>query len=307
MKRILTAIVLIPLVLLAVFRAPLWLFTSVCGLVALFAADEYLRIARLFEANVSRILGLATVTALFVVLPFIVFAFGDSRLRSALGWVFFFFFLIFLVGLLLLYPLLSLVASMRDRDLKTSLPASALGAFVVPYVVVPLLSLVVIRFQDYGWFYVLWLFVMVWSGDIFAYYVGKNFGKRLLAPQISPKKTWEGTIASVISSAALSGLLCYWAAPLAALLASGRLLLERSQAPEISPVMAIGVAVIVNVAAQLGDLAESALKRGAGIKDSGSLLPGHGGVLDRIDALLFAAPTLLIFLMIRGLARTPTY
>jgi phosphatidate cytidylyltransferase len=116
-----------------------------------------------------------------------------------------------------------------------------------------------------------------------------------MAPRISPKKTWEGAVASVIASVAVGWLLFHYALPLSsALLRAG--LIERRDGlfglehPAMAPVIVL--TIVLNVAAQLGDLVESLIKRGAGVKDSGALLPGHGGMLDRIDALLFAAPVL---------------
>jgi phosphatidate cytidylyltransferase len=139
----------------------------------------------------------------------------------------------------------------------------------------------------------LFLLFSVWAGDIAAYYVGKNFGKNKLAPLVSPNKSWEGAIASVIASVAMAFLVLHFR-PFDGLFLHG--LDPKSRAlfqpfltvPSTLNIICLGV--VTNVAAQFGDLFESALKRGAGIKDSGTLLPGHGGILDRIDALLFAIP-----------------
>jgi phosphatidate cytidylyltransferase len=115
-----------------------------------------------------------------------------------------------------------------------------------------------------------------WVGDSAAYYVGRQFGKHKLAPRVSPGKSWEGAIASVLG-AALFGLLYL-----------GHFL------PQIPWWQVIVMAAIANTAGQFGDLAESALKRGAGVKDSGNLLPGHGGMLDRVDSSLFALPVVYV-------------
>jgi phosphatidate cytidylyltransferase len=122
-------------------------------------------------------------------------------------------------------------------------------------------------------------------GDVAALYIGKAWGRHKLAPRISPNKTWEGAVGSLAGSVLMAASL--WG------LAE---LLEQWDSAVLSYPGEIwywvSLAVVVNIAAQVGDLAESALKRSAGVKDSGSLLPGHGGVLDRIDALLLAAPVL---------------
>jgi phosphatidate cytidylyltransferase len=116
-----------------------------------------------------------------------------------------------------------------------------------------------------------------------------------MSPRISPKKTWEGAIASVVASVAVGWLLFSNAEQISTGLLRVGLITRRDglfglETPAIGPVIAL--TIVLNIAAQLGDLVESLIKRGAGVKDSGSILPGHGGMLDRIDALLFAAPVL---------------
>ena len=140
---------------------------------------------------------------------------------------------------------------------------------------------------------IVFLLFVVWAGDITALYTGRMWGKSKMAPSISPNKTWAGAIGSVLGSVlvtvglyALSLQLAQWN------------FTKLSFADEAWWYWLV-LAVVVNVAAQVGDLAESALKRSAGVKDSGSLLPGHGGVLDRIDALLLAAPVLWCAQVIR--------
>jgi phosphatidate cytidylyltransferase len=123
----------------------------------------------------------------------------------------------------------------------------------------------------------LWLLIVVWTTDTAAFVVGRLVGGPRLAPAISPGKTWAGLGGGVIG-ASLAGVITAWA------LGSGRL------------VHAAGLGAGFAVLAQLGDLAESALKRRAGVKDSGSLIPGHGGVLDRVDGLLLTAPALALLL-----------
>ena len=152
----------------------------------------------------------------------------------------------------------------------------------VLYLGLPLLALVWLRaLPDVGLFTILWLFLVVWSTDVMAYVVGRKVGGPKLAPSISPGKTWSGLCGGMAGAAAVG-------AAMALVMEPFRLL------PSI--VLATGLAVV----AQIGDLAESALKRQAGVKDSGGLIPGHGGLFDRIDGLLFAAPVLAIIMMIAG-------
>ena len=124
-----------------------------------------------------------------------------------------------------------------------------------------------------------------WTGDSVAYYVGRSLGKHRLAPVVSPNKSWEGAIASVVGSMIL-GLfyLGYFV-------------------PVIAPWKVGIVAAVSNIAGQFGDLAESAIKRGAGVKDSGRLLPGHGGMLDRVDSSLFALPVAYLLMILLELIR----
>ena len=121
-----------------------------------------------------------------------------------------------------------------------------------------------------------WVLLLNWVGDAAAYYGGRALGRRQLAPRVSPNKTWEGSIVSMAASAGVG--IGYWS--------------YFTRQPEIG-LLAVGLsAVLVNIAGQTGDLAESLLKRGAGVKDSGDLLPGHGGMLDRLDGVLFSVPVL---------------
>ena len=119
--------------------------------------------------------------------------------------------------------------------------------------------------------------VPVWAGDIAAIFAGKAFGKHPLAPKISPKKTVEGSVANLLAAVATAWLL-------------GRFL-------GLSDARSLGAGVAVGILGQAGDLFESWLKRRADVKDSGTLLPGHGGVLDRIDSVLFAAPAVALILL----------
>jgi phosphatidate cytidylyltransferase len=146
--------------------------------------------------------------------------------------------------------------------------------------------------RDDGKPLLLFLMVCVWAGDIAALYVGRRWGRHKLT-RLSPNKTWEGTFASIAGSV-LAGL---------AVVLLGELLAthyDNTVLHVVEPVwQSVILAAIINVAAQLGDLLESAIKRGAGVKDSGNLLPGHGGILDRIDALLLAAPVLWCVLLLK--------
>jgi phosphatidate cytidylyltransferase len=179
------------------------------------------------------------------------------------------------------------------------LPDTAQGLFGLIYIAYPLTLIPLLWKQEDGPALVLFLMVCVWAGDIAALYLGRAFGKRKLAPRLSPGKTWIGSIASIAGSILAAYLVILVAN---ALTARGNTILHISE-----PLwQSLLLAAILNIAAQLGDLLESAIKRGAGVKDSGTLLPGHGGILDRIDALLLAAPVLWFILLLKdnfGLGR----
>ncbi|HTU43849.1 MAG TPA: phosphatidate cytidylyltransferase [Bryobacteraceae bacterium] len=187
-----------------------------------------------------------------------------------------------LAGITLLI-VLAFISALRYSDLRDNLPAVAcefLGSF---YTFAPWrFSLELRRESVHLLFFAL---ALNWIGDTAAYYAGRLFGRHKLAPVVSPKKTWEGAAASVAASVAFG------------LLYLGYFM------PHVPWWEVAGMAVLGNIAGQFGDLAESAIKRGAGVKDSGNLLPGHGGMLDRVDSSLFALPTVyVLFELIQSLS-----
>jgi phosphatidate cytidylyltransferase len=196
----------------------------------------------------------------------------------------------FLAGLLLLFvpqqtlPGISILVvcafltSLRYDNLRDVLPQVAcafLGAF---YTFAPWRFAIDLRSRSHHLLF--FALALNWIGDSAAYYAGRHFGKHRLAPVVSPKKSWEGAIASVAAS-----------------LIFGILYLGRF-VPQLSWWQVAIMAVAGNIAGQFGDLAESAMKRGAGVKDSGALLPGHGGMLDRVDSSLFALPVVYALLLL---------
>lgn len=310
MKRVLTAVILVPIVVVALFRAPLWLFALLVLGVALLAAREYFDIAEKTGFRPMRTIGYTVIVLMFmaysVTFSFYVFA---GTLLSSLGVIGGAVVGTMLAAAVLLSPYYLPVFAMRRDMLSETLADAAVSFFVLPYVVLPLFLLVPIR-GDRGSLFILYLMLLVWCGDIAAYYVGRAIGRHKLAPRVSPGKTWEGAIASVIGAVIIGLLLFHYINPIANAFSSAHLLLRPAQRPtadgfrfDMAPVWFVAIfAICVNVAAQFGDLVESALKRGAGMKDSSNLLPGHGGVLDRIDALLFAMPVGLLYYVL-GMGR----
>jgi phosphatidate cytidylyltransferase len=287
LKRIATAVVLIPIVLALILRAPVWVLAFVAGIVALLTIHEFLRLTESYGVQ-----PMDFPTHLFAGLFFLLLAIsagGETPLASTGK------FLVALGFTAAIVPFVFLTRAMRGQDLRGGYPAAAASAFAFAYIALPLGMLVQLRQQWAGAFYLLYLLLVVWAGDIFAYFVGKSIGRHLLAPRISPKKTWEGAIASVVASVIVGWLLFSNAEQISmALLRAGLILRPDGMYGQEVPPMGtvIVLTIVLNIAAQLGDLVESLIKRGAGVKDSGAILPGHGGMLDRIDALLFAAPVL---------------
>lgn len=164
----------------------------------------------------------------------------------------------------------ALALALRAAELRDILPAAG-GEFLgTLYACFPWHFAVLLRAVSVHWLF--FALALNWSGDTVAYYTGRAFGKHRLAPVVSPKKSWEGAAGSIVGSI-IFGLLYmgYF----------------ESHVPAWKIVL---IAAIANLAGQLGDLAESAMKRGADVKDSGNILPGHGGLLDRVDSSLFALP-----------------
>ena len=285
LKRIATAVVLIPIVLVLILRAPVAVLAVVAGLVALLTIREFLKLTESYGAQPMP-LPTYSLTALFFLVIGIV---GDAPLLSTGQ------FLVMLGFAAAIAPFVFLTRAMRREDLRSGYPAAAASVFAFTYIALPMGMLVQLRQQWAGAFYLLYLLIVVWAGDIFAYFVGKSIGRHLMAPRISPKKTWEGAAASLVASVAVGWLLFRYALPLSSALLRAGLIQRRDglfglEQPAMGPIILL--TIVLNIAAQLGDLVESLIKRGAGVKDSGAILPGHGGMLDRIDALLFAAPVL---------------
>jgi phosphatidate cytidylyltransferase len=264
MKRVITAAVLVPLVLLLLLRGSFLLVVLATALVAELATWEYISIADAHGSRTPRNLVLIAIAVLFA-------ATFHNR-----------FLVLPVIGLCSL--LLLTVCSFRS-PLERVLHDTAFSVFGLIYIGLSLATIPLVWVQQDGPSLLIFLFCVVWTGDVAALYVGRSLGRRKLAPRISPNKTWEGSAASLAGSLLIT----------VALVALSRTLEDRSISTlHFAGSLArwLGLAVVLNLFAQVGDLVESAIKRGAGVKDSGAMLPGHGGILDRIDALLLAAPVL---------------
>ena len=296
LKRIATAVVLIPIVVALVLRAPVPLLAVVAAAVALITVQEFLKLTESYGVEPLRFPTYVFVGLLFLLLA--MSAAAETLQLAALK---------FVLGLAFasaIAPFVFLTIAMRRTQMSGAYPAAAASAFAFAYIALPMAMLVQLRQLAAGAFLLLYLLVVVWAGDIFAYFVGRSLGRNLMAPRISPKKTWEGAAASLAASLLVGSLLFSHALQVSSFLLRMGLIQRRDgifglEKPEMWPIILLTIAL--NLAAQLGDLVESLIKRGAGVKDSGTILPGHGGMLDRIDALLFAAPVLWYYAVWRAM------
>jgi len=280
--RIVTALVLIPPALYVLYRAPLWLFLLVLLAVVGRNLYEYLAIARQTGARG---------------LPFIAYAAGGALcvaqcvdLKGS-G---------FLVPVLLASAVLAtmFLALLRTKDVTEYMVTVSSTLLGILYVGFALSCLVPLGFDSriaissvwtlsgravatgpfggsrLGRDLLVFLFLIIWAGDAFAYFIGRALGRTPLFPRVSPNKTVEGSVGGLLGSLLIGWVFAQW------------------QWHGVHWWRVIIVAGFIAASGQVGDLAESALKRGSNIKDSGALLPGHGGLLDRMDSLLFAIPAL---------------
>lgn len=276
--RVLVAVVAIPVIVWLVFQGG-WPFTLFVECLALLGLYEYYTMARAkgFAPNV--VVGFASAAVLPVLLHFLLL--GETS-----------------VGVLFAFPALALGAVLCTltselwRTTTTPFANTAITLFGVLYTALGFGTLIGVRAlflaswhatnsnpqaNTWGIALLLTMFVAVWMCDSVAYFVGRAFGKHKIAPAISPKKSWEGGIAGLIGASAVFVIAALWFLP-------------------ILPIAhAIVLGVLVGIVGQVGDFAESWLKRDAGVKDSSQLIPGHGGILDRFDSMLFVAPTVFLY------------
>lgn len=269
LKRAATALVLGPLVVWAVWKGPTWLVALLVALVTVGALWEFFGIAKAAGFTAFRLW--AIISAAFLI-------FAQESLTPR--WMAFYAasfpveipILVFILGV-------GIFAILSGNDaVKTfaALVVTTAGFLLIAY---PLSFLARMPMMvSNGRKLILFTLALVWAGDILGYLVGKGIGKHPMAPVISPKKTWEGAAANFLGSVAIAWPFAKWM--------------------WVDPLPLIVVAALANIAGQIGDLVESAYKRSAGVKDSGTILPGHGGILDRVDALIFATPVVWLYVVL---------
>ena len=272
MRRLLTGLALAGALLPALFLLDsVWFFGVALAITLLGAAELIAILRRLAPGPPYAALYLA-VPALSCALVLEATGLGASDVGAATAGV--------LTGLVVFSLGLVVVAG---APIEKAAVGGALLALATPYLA--LTPAAIYRIHRWDPWLVFLLAAVVVLGDTAAYYAGKSLGRHRMAPIISPKKTWEGAVAGWLTSVTCAVVYSLW----------------RFDGLDAR---LLGVCALSAFAGQIGDLAESTFKRGAEIKDSGNLLPGHGGVLDRIDALLFAAPVFQLGLLWSGLARS---
>lgn len=269
-KRVITALLLLPLVLMAIFAMPASWFCILLAIILLGGSWEYRRLAGLSGQMMGTLLVPLQALILLVLFWYRNEWTGEIVLYLSvccLAW------LLLFIRLPLYQPGKDLDASYRFTSLATALLSITTGWFALSW----------LRVLPQGSWLLLLLLLIVWAADTGAYFSGKTFGKRKLAPHISPGKTLAGLAGGLV------------AAPLIALLAASLMPIE-----PIEPAWLISLSLVTALVSVGGDLVISLHKRTSGFKDSGNLLPGHGGILDRLDSLLAAAPFFALGLMVSG-------
>ncbi len=269
-KRIITAIILIPLVILLTVWDNTIPFAVGIYLITLLGNREVISLMR--SAGEPVVSAIGWLGALIIPLCFY---FTEVR------WILFTF---VLVALIFAVFIVKLFASDPVGD---SVRYAAVNLFAALFFPLLFSFMWLLRELPGGALWIFYLFVAIWASDSLAYFVGSKFGKHKIVPKVSPKKSLEGFVAGIIGGVGLSILFYY---------------LFIAQSTPLSAIKIIIMSADVVAAGILGDLFESMLKRGAHVKDSGKLIPGHGGVLDRLDSMLFAAPILYIYLRLWGVA-----
>ena len=266
--RVLTAAILIPVVVAAIWWGPNWLIAILAGAVAIVAQREFFWMAAqkgipsyglwscLAAAGIMAQQWYAARQASVATLGQLL----DRSPRINLEFVLF----IAVLGF-------AVIAMGSRRPLDEVLPAVSVSVAGLVFVVLPFSAVIRLHGVDInGPKLLLFTVVLVWVGDSAAYFVGRAIGRWKMSPRISPNKTWAGAAANLLGALFVAAVFSYWS--------------------RVPPAHMLAMGALGSIAGQIGDLFESSWKRSAGVKDSGTILPGHGGLLDRIDALILAAP-----------------
>ncbi len=273
-KRILVAAIGIPAAFAIVLLGGWYYFAAILA-ISILALWEFYSIAEKKGDNPFKILGLA-VDILFFAIAFYFLEHRIIKINS------FNMLAIFIIASII-FSILTLLFALfqKNNNMYANVGSTLTGHY---YVSISMLTLLFIRLEtsfDVGnnAYFVLMMFCSIWICDSAAYFVGKKFGKHKLLEQVSPKKTMEGAIAGFLASTAFFPVAAHFALP------------------NFLNIHAIAIGLIIGIFGQLGDWVESRFKRDAGVKDSSNIIPGHGGILDRFDSIIFVAPIIFIYLL----------
>lgn len=255
-QRIMSALIGIPLVVLAVWHGGIPLLILI-GILIMLGIKEMMQI--LARLGLNPLLWLAVAGGLILLIG--AYLYSDGYPGPTITIILF----LHLIATVTFYPHYSLL-----DGAGTLMGTLYVGLFTYLYL---------LRSLPDGWIWLIFMLACTWSCDTFAYFIGTAFGKRKIAPVLSPKKSLEGAIGGLIGSVLTSCLFAYIY-------------------PFLSITKMLLLGLLVGLAAEVGDLLESAFKRQAGIKDSSMLIPGHGGILDRFDSSLFTAPLVYYFVLL---------
>lgn len=266
MKRILTAVVVLPFLIASILITSLWwVFVFLAAAAMVIGLWEFYLLAKKLKLNPDPGAGYLAGAAIVTIALY-----NDPAVNVLLVQ---FVIIVLTVGALI-------AATLRGAPFDkmiASAGATILGVLYIPLLGSHLISIRTGFNQTLSAHLLSFFFLVLMGSDAGAYYVGRAIGKRKLAPSISPGKTWEGAVGGILAALAMATLAHFWFFR------------------ELPLKYALPLAALMTVVGVFGDLAESALKRGAGAKDAANILPGHGGILDRLDSLLFNAPLIYYF------------
>ena len=266
LKRVASTVVLLPVFLIIVVKAPGWIFSALVVIASAAALWELTRMLQRAGRPVYHRLGVVAGTAVTA-------AFAAGRMTDPFG----------LPAFVVVLTLGAILAAPIWRGMATS-EATFTTLLAVMYIGWLLGYGILLHDSPRGDDLMLFLVGITWVGETAAYLVGSTIGRHKLAPVVSPRKTVEGAAAQVLASVLMAMVLRAWLLP------------------SCGVMVAVAAGTLLGITGQVGDLAESVIKRSAGTKESGGLIPGHGGVLDRIDSLLFNLPAFYYFWLVMGCA-----
>ncbi len=261
LQRVITAIAALPFLIFLVYKGGIWFFGLIVAACFL-SLYEYFRIAFPSQINSTTRMTLLGIS----------FGMAGAMIWCAYRATYPMVTILISVNLLIC-ALFSLTRFKSEPQILQDVATQILGMI---YIALSLSFLIMIRQSPDGMIWIFWILGIIFAGDVGAFYVGRQFGQHKLCPSVSPGKTVEGAIGGILANILLGAV--------------GKFFL-----PTLPWGQSILMAICIGIAGQIGDLFESEFKRTTGVKDSGVILPGHGGILDRIDALLFAAPIAFLF------------